>query len=1248
MSWTVRVYLKSYDKSLEHLYTSVVIGNGEIYTVPSKELIKSQLDIVYDHAENHVTGELLTCGQEIIIIADTEIDIILKEKESNAFNSLAYYTGALTDSIHTVSLFNVDTGNIIGELYQLTEDPIDEYVLVRKVNSVTAPEYIYWNSDYNNEAVTGDINIFVKLCASDELEPYQVHSFSVNDNSYYVIPNNRIILGEQLPPTYDTDPSYGVVGYYTTQKIPINNPLTYAVRWTFQFCTGYPHVLILDKNERVIANINESYGEKYNGEYFQETTSFDAYADAYYVVLCTCGKKFNGNVELLEYNTPETDNSEDVDVPVYNWDNGNLICTIPKKTGEMLCVNTIIKYVNSYANGPDFPTYSYGYSNFRDRKVTKLTSIRVKLYHRGQRRNTYELLYPEPDYNFVYKNSSIVVGQPLPERTEENGILDVENFCTYKKIALTNPQTFTISFSVQYKAGYAHAILLDKDEKVVANIEPEKSETYDGKTYSIKYYVHKYVDAYYVVFSTCGTISTSYLYLDICGLEYYILYYYDNRYLSRYVLIKREDVLLRARAYPPEFPIKSNIRKLKWYRYDLDFNQVTGFSQHNNIEITQNGYSEYRMKYIDGVDNSVIEERWLVFGNSVEYPEPPKHEGYVFDRWINKTETNSVTDAYAKVTASYIYSMYKVTYLDRDGETIIKEEVVALNGSATPPEFIPSDEDYIFGKWVTSPEEADPNNVTMDITFTAVYRQVYFYVTFVDVEDNVLKVERVYMDKDATPPEAPPREGYVFKEWDTSYEMIRSDRTCKAIYESDKSAIYTVRFIDKDGTLLKKQLVYNHSSATPPNVTAPEGYVFTGWDNDFSDVMSNITVMALYKERDDTFKVKFLDNGTVLSETYVRYGKAAIAPEPLGKVGYEFKGWSRAFDYITDNIVVCPIYVRLWSGNKIECYSTNADTDEGKKFVYFNYKGSIEKVIDCSIYENLNGECTIWMKTVMDYKALLNFSTWLRYDNLFFQITDIRLTAENGSYKIEVRGEHISYYLDNDAFNIDQLELYATPQVCLAYLLNGTYLKCGTVEMDSMVVFTINKTGTSRRKALMQLAALCKAEIEYHGMEIWLVKQRGERIQSNLVEVGKVTNITAEINKTENKYSYSVEFAERPPQLRLGDYYNLIVSQMGLSAFKRICAFEYNPYNYRSFKLTLGDYSILYDADLYEYVQEIAEEQEKQKRRLSWSFPEKEEELEPEEPASEGVNVKVISCESLPNDIDPDTIYLIRGQVVMY
>ena len=105
---------------------------------------------------------------------------------------------------------------------------------------------------------------------------------------------------------------------------------------------------------------------------------------------------------------------------------------------------------------------------------------------------------------------------------------------------------------------------------------------------------------------------------------------------------------------------------------------------------------------------------------------------------------------------------------------------------------------------------------------------------------------------------------------------------------------------------------------------------------------------------------------------------------------------------------------------------------------------------------------------------------------------------------------------------------------------------------------------------------------------------------------------------------------------------------MGLSAFKRICAFEYNPYNYRSFKLTLGDYSILYDADLYEYVQEIAEEQEKQKRRLSWSFPEKEEELAPEEPASEGVNVKVISCESLPNDIDPDTIYLIRGQVVMY
>ncbi len=58
---------------------------------------------------------------------------------------------------------------------------------------------------------------------------------------------------------------------------------------------------------------------------------------------------------------------------------------------------------------------------------------------------------------------------------------------------------------------------------------------------------------------------------------------------------------------------------------------------------------------------------------------------------------------------------------------------------------------------------------------------------------------------------------------------------------------FTVSFVDFDGTVLKTETVEIGKSATAPETPVREGFVFTGWDNDFSAVTEDLTVTALYE-----------------------------------------------------------------------------------------------------------------------------------------------------------------------------------------------------------------------------------------------------------------------------------------------------------------------------------------------------------------------------------------------------------------
>ena len=101
--------------------------------------------------------------------------------------------------------------------------------------------------------------------------------------------------------------------------------------------------------------------------------------------------------------------------------------------------------------------------------------------------------------------------------------------------------------------------------------------------------------------------------------------------------------------------------------------------------------------------------------------------------------------------------------------------------------------------------------------------------------------------------------------WDPSdnFEMSSSMADADGVVTVHAKWWYNVTFVDRDGAELKVEQVPEWKNATAPEVPERDGYVFDGWDVDFSNVTSDMTVTAQYKQ---TFTITWKDgDGNVLT-----------------------------------------------------------------------------------------------------------------------------------------------------------------------------------------------------------------------------------------------------------------------------------------------------------------------------------------------------------------------------------------------
>ena len=185
---------------------------------------------------------------------------------------------------------------------------------------------------------------------------------------------------------------------------------------------------------------------------------------------------------------------------------------------------------------------------------------------------------------------------------------------------------------------------------------------------------------------------------------------------------------------------------------------------------------------------------------------------------------------------------------------------------------------------------------------------VTYTVTFVDWDGSEISSSQVERGGSATAPADPTREGYTFTGWNGDYSNVTSNVTVTAQYRENPKA-YTVTFVDWDGSEISASQVEHGGSATAPADPTREGYTFTGWSGDYSNVTSDITVTAQYQENPAFFTVTFVDwDNSVLGSSQVPRGGSATAPTSPTRDGYTFTGWDRDFSNVTSNIIVTAQY----------------------------------------------------------------------------------------------------------------------------------------------------------------------------------------------------------------------------------------------------------------------------------------------------------------------------------------------------
>lgn len=148
-------------------------------------------------------------------------------------------------------------------------------------------------------------------------------------------------------------------------------------------------------------------------------------------------------------------------------------------------------------------------------------------------------------------------------------------------------------------------------------------------------------------------------------------------------------------------------------------------------------------------------------------------------------------------------------------------------------------------------------------------------------------------------------EGYVFKGWDKDYREITSDITITAILEPVSGENHTVTFI-VNGQSYYATVADGGTVVPPVTPTADSGFI--GWDKPLENITADTTITAIFAAK-ATYTVTFAIDGQYYYVTVTEGGKAEppFIPE-MDSFGNVFVGWDRSLDNIMGDTLITAVY----------------------------------------------------------------------------------------------------------------------------------------------------------------------------------------------------------------------------------------------------------------------------------------------------------------------------------------------------
>ena len=194
----------------------------------------------------------------------------------------------------------------------------------------------------------------------------------------------------------------------------------------------------------------------------------------------------------------------------------------------------------------------------------------------------------------------------------------------------------------------------------------------------------------------------------------------------------------------------------------------------------------------------------------------------------------------------------------------------------------------------------------------------------------------VEVGKGVQVPQVPTHDSVVFAGWYDYYDNnvkveefdeILNDTHVIALYGTDLNhngildddeEHFLVRFIHGlTNEVLKEEKVLIGFNATAPLEPTASGYTFTGWDRNYTNVQSDLTVNANFRSTRTPetniryYRVTFVDgeNNEVITSYQVREGYSSSTPNAPTHVGRVFDHWNGTWTNVRSNQTVTAVYV---------------------------------------------------------------------------------------------------------------------------------------------------------------------------------------------------------------------------------------------------------------------------------------------------------------------------------------------------